>query len=132
MAINRRAILKTFALAPILSVLNRRLGYSAVSAVTSADDPSYVNINVHGLFFMRFSSGKLELIAPDIDDHKYCTVSGGFLTEMPPQKPLDINFTDPNSLSGLMPGKITSFTDTPAIPQFSVPKTNVGDLGGSY
>src|SRR5215467_10651201 len=129
MAIRRRAILKTFTLAPILSVLNRRLGYSAVS---SAHDPSYVNINVHGLFFMRFSLGKLELIAPDIDEHRYCTVSGGFLTEMSPQKPLDINFTDPNSLSGLAQGNIKSFTEAPAITQFSVAKTKVGDFNGPY
>jgi hypothetical protein len=97
-----------------------------------ANDTCYVNILLHGLFFLEFSNNLLTVTAPDISMHKYCMVSNGFLTEFPQQlKPIDIDLS-PTSLSGLQQGMINKFTDHPAIPQFSKQDTKVGDLQSNY
>ncbi|MBZ5508549.1 MAG: hypothetical protein LAO78_24080 [Acidobacteriia bacterium] len=97
-----------------------------------AKDTCYVNILLHGLFFMEFANNLLVVTAPDIGMHKYCMVNNGFLTEFPQKvKPIDIDL-GPSSLSGLQKGAVNKFTDYPAIPQFSKKDAKVGDLKTNY
>lgn len=60
MAINRRAVLKTLAAAPAVSLL---------SGLSGCDGRSYVNVLLHGLFIMEFNDNKLVVAAPKFGGH---------------------------------------------------------------
>lgn len=129
MTISRRKVIGGIALSPIWSAVSPLLAHSQALPGATQKDICWVNILIHGLFLMEFKQNAIEITAPDILDHRYCMLSNGFLTEFPSNKPLRMNFGT-TSLAGLLPGKIISFEDYPAIPQFSKTQTGVGDLVG--
>jgi hypothetical protein len=97
-----------------------------------AQDLCYVNILLHGLFFMEFNSSNLIVKAPRIDMHRYFIGNQGFLTEIPSSAdPFDLDLS-PSSSSGLQPGSINTFANHLSIPQFSKSATGVGDLTSSH
>lgn len=62
MSMNRRAILKTLATVPAVSLL---------SGVSGCDGGPYVNILLHGLFMMEFQENKLVIATPKFDGHEF-------------------------------------------------------------
>lgn len=84
----------------------------------------WVNILVHGLFFMDFHGDKLILSTPDVMGHMVMGGCKGLLSELPP------NIDWYSMYRPLKKGQTTSFTQWPQIMQFS--KVTVGQLIGPY
>lgn len=98
-----------------------------------SQDICYVNILLHGLFFMEFDLTNKNLIvtAPHVDMHFYCCGSNGVLMQLSAaNQQVDIDMTA-SSITGLQPGSIQTFTDYPAVPQFSRRDTGLGKITGS-
>jgi hypothetical protein len=99
-----------------------------------SQDISYVNILLHGLFFMEFDlvNNNLIVTAPQVDMHSYCCGSNGLLMQVSaPDKQVDIDMTG-QSMTGLQAGSINTFTSNPAVPQFSRNDTGLGKMTGAY
>jgi hypothetical protein len=92
------------------------------SASTSA--PDYVNILLHGLFFMDFQTDSLVVSTPDVMGHMVMVGCKGLISDLTH----DVDWSDPQG--PLVPGTATSFAGIPQIPQFS--KNVVGHLTGPY
>jgi hypothetical protein len=60
MVMNRRAVLKTLAAVPAVSLL---------PGLSGCDGGSYVNLLLHGLFMMEFNDNKLIIATPKVDGH---------------------------------------------------------------
>jgi hypothetical protein len=88
----------------------------------------YVNVLLHGLYFMEFNSNNLIAKAPAIGMHCYASGASGCIIEIPKEyKPYQIDLT--TEIAGLVPGKKNDFSEFPQIPQFSKSGPNgVGDL----
>lgn len=87
MAITRRALLQSFALAPALQLLNSNLAHALMSAGPQAN----TYILLHGMFFMAFEGNNLVVATPQHLPHHFQTRDhGGPLQTLPAG---DINLT---------------------------------------
>src|SRR5215469_10453552 len=93
MSIDRRTLLKGLALSSAASGLascrSQQIASrsGALSKTGSTDGICYVNILLHGGFFVAFQPAQIVVRAPTVVMHKYAIGSQGFLTELPIPKP---------------------------------------------
>lgn len=132
MTISRRTVLKSTVLGPAFSLVNSVFEYPQGTSSSTFNDMCWVNILLHGLFFMEFkpqsNADTLVITAPDIKEHKHCMLHNGLFMEFPLEKPFQMDLR--TQLTDLVPGKIDSFEHYPAIPQFSKTQAKVGELVG--
>lgn len=89
----------------------------------SESTTDYVNVLLHGLFFMEFQTTNLVITSPNVDMHLYRSIING----LPADLPHDMDWVSQNPLRT---GLDNSFSNHRQIPQFS--KDRVGRLIGPY
>jgi hypothetical protein len=151
MSMNRRTMLKGVVLSSAVSTLAScqqrvaRSGPGISPATASSDGSCFVNLLLHGGFFVDFQQTGIVVKAPAVLMHKYAIGSQGFLTELykpaaqprlpatiPPPTDIAVDMDWTTLISGLAAGAVKSFGDYPAIPQFSATDTKVGNMNGPY
>jgi len=91
---------------------------------TATPTPDYVNILLHGLFFMDFQTDGLVISTPDVMGHMIKTGCKGLISDLTH----DVDWVVNNR--PLKPGTMRSFSGRPQIFQFA--KSTVGYLTGPY
>jgi hypothetical protein len=123
MKFTRRDTLRGLAATSLLPLVQ-----SCSSSSAQTPDTAYVNLILHGLFFMRFVQGVLIVQTPQFDDHKLFAGANGFLVELSPGQSFDLT----GGTTKLKTGTVDSFKQCPQVPQFSIGQVNVGDFTGNY
>lgn len=90
----------------------------------------YVNILVHGLFFMEFDAEgvPLTLTAPSTGMHKYCCGRNGFVfTISAPNEQVTLDLIN-DPIADLASGQERSFKSHPEVPQISKLQAGTGNI----
>ncbi len=117
---NRRELVKTLAMFSVVRFSNFAWAKTHYGCDPNESNDPYVHLIFHGLFFMQFANGGLEIAAPKLSaSSAHHELLGGQLGHISEIKK-DLNFS-----SVLQKGPVTSFKKWPSIAQFSLQESGV-------